>query len=163
VISAWGLASAPLECWLVSRGLVTMHLRVERAQANALAAAEFLARQPHVERVDYPGLAQHVDHALAVRQFIGGFGWMVTFHLAGGRAAADAFMQGARRIPFCPSLGEASTTLSHPLTTSHRATSEAQRAALGIHGGTIRLSIGTESPEFVLEALAEGLAGLEHE
>lgn len=160
VVSAWGLASAPFECWLVSRGLVTMHLRVERACANALAAAEYLQEQPQVEQVDYPGIVSHVDHQLAARQFLGGFGTIVTFHLAGGRAAADAFIAAARNIPFCPSLGEASTTLSHPETTSHRGMSEAGRRALGIHGGTIRLSIGTESREHVLAALAEGLAGV---
>jgi cystathionine beta-lyase/cystathionine gamma-synthase len=158
VITAWGLAAAPFECWLVSRGLTTMHLRVERACANALAAAEFLAAQPDVERVDYPGLAVHADHRLARQQFLGGFGTIVTFHLAGGRAAADAFIAAAKEIPFCPSLGEASTTLSHPETTSHRGMSEAGRAELGIHGGTIRLSLGTESLEHVLAALSEGLA-----
>jgi cystathionine beta-lyase/cystathionine gamma-synthase len=131
---------------------------VERACANALAAAEFLAAQPDVERVDYPGLAVHADHRLARQQFLGGFGTIVTFHLAGGRAAADAFIAAAKEIPFCPSLGEASTTLSHPETTSHRGMSEAGRAELGIHGGTIRLSLGTESLEHVLAALSEGLA-----
>ena len=83
---------------------------------------------------------------------------MVTFHLAGGRAAADAFIAAAERIPFCPSLGEATTTLSHPESTSHRGLSLAEREALGIRSGTIRLSIGIESAEFVLESLREALA-----
>jgi cystathionine beta-lyase/cystathionine gamma-synthase len=84
---------------------------------------------------------------------------MVTFTLEGGTAAATKFIRAAKRIPFCPSLGELSTTLSHPESTSHRLMMSEERAALGIEGGTIRLSVGTESPEFVLDALAEGLGG----
>lgn len=159
VVSAWGLASSPFDCWLASRGLATLHLRVERACSNAQLAAEMLAADPRVERVDYPGLPSHRDRQLAGRQFTGRYGWMLTFHLAGGRAAADAFLRAARRIPFCPSLGELCTTLSHPQSTSHRSLSDAQRAALGIHGGTIRLSIGTESSDYVLSAIREGLIG----
>jgi len=157
VVSGWGLASSPFDCWLASRGLATLHLRVERACANAQLAAEMLAAHRRVERVDYPGLASHRDHELASRQFSGRHGWMVTFHLSGGRAAADAFLHAARRVPFCPSLGELCTTLSHPQSTSHRSLTDEQREALGIHGGTIRLSIGTESPQYVLDAIREGL------
>jgi len=77
------------------------------------------------------------------------------------RAAADAFIAAvARRIPFCPSLGEVSTTLSHPETTSHRGMSAQEREALGITGGTIRLSVGTESVEFIREALIDALTVL---
>ncbi|MEQ8787711.1 MAG: aminotransferase class I/II-fold pyridoxal phosphate-dependent enzyme [Pirellulaceae bacterium] len=156
-VSAWGLASSPFDCWLASRGLATLHLRIERACANAQLAAEMLAEHPRVERVEFPGLTSHRDHQLANRQFDGRHGWMVTFHLSGGRAAADAFLLGAGRIPFCPSLGELSTTLSHPQSTSHRGLTDGEREGLGIHGGTIRLSIGTESPEYVLQAIREGL------
>jgi cystathionine beta-lyase/cystathionine gamma-synthase len=161
VISAFGLTSSPFDCWLADRGLATAHLRIERACDNALAAAEFLRSQsPRVAKVFYPGLANHPQHALAAKQFGGRFGTMVAFELARGRAAADAFIPAARRIPFCPSLGELNTTLSHPETTSHRGLTTEQRAALGITGGTIRLSVGTESAEFVREALAEGLHGI---
>jgi cystathionine beta-lyase/cystathionine gamma-synthase len=160
VLSAWGLASPAFEAWLALRGLATLALRVEQASANALVAAEFLAGRKDVARVDYPGLTTHPQHALAARQFGGRFGSMVTFHLPGGRPAAAAFIKAARRIPFCPSLGEVSTTLSHPESTSHRGHSPEARAALGITGGTIRLSVGCESAEFVCEALAEGLAGV---
>ncbi|HEY2880889.1 MAG TPA: aminotransferase class I/II-fold pyridoxal phosphate-dependent enzyme [Pirellulales bacterium] len=155
--SAWGFMAAPFECWLVERGLGTLHLRIDRASANAAAAAEFLAKQKAVTRIDYPGLKSHPDYDLAARQFGGKFGAMVTFTLAGGTAAAEKFIAAAKRIPFCPSLGELSTTLSHPDSTSHRLMTAKEREALGIFGGTIRLSIGTESPEFVIDALAEGL------
>jgi len=161
VISTWGLTSGPFECWLAERGLATAHLRIERACENALAAAEYLQCQsPNVAHVHYPGLANHPQHALARRQFGERFGTMVSLRLAGGRTAADAFIAAAKQIPFCPSLGELSTTLSHPETTSHRGMTAEQRSALGITGGTIRLSVGTESIEFIREALAAGLAGI---
>jgi len=161
VISTWGLGSGPFECWLAERGLATAHLRIERACQNALAAAEFLSNQEQeIAAVHYPGLASHAQHAVARTQFGELFGTIVSFRLAGGRAAADAFIEAARRIPFCPSLGELSTTLSHPETTSHRGMTAEQRAALGITGGTIRLSVGTESAEFIREALSEALAAV---
>lgn len=160
VLSAWGLASSPFDCWLTWRGLATLSLRFQRAADNALQAAQFLASRSEVTRVDYPGLPDHPDHQLACRQFSGQFGAMVTFHLAGGRPAAEKFMAAARQIPFCPSLGEVSTTLSHPESTSHRGLTPEERAHLGIGGGALRMSVGCESSEFVLAALAEGLAGL---
>ena len=159
VLSAWGLASSPFDCWLASRGLATLALRMERASSNALAASVVLSKRSDVQRVDYPGLPGHVDHVLAKRQFVGGFGAVVTFHLPGGRSAADAFISAAKRIPFCPSLGEAATTLSHPQSTSHRGLTNEQQQHLGISGGTIRLSVGVESIDFVREVLEEGLAG----
>jgi cystathionine beta-lyase/cystathionine gamma-synthase len=160
VISTWGLASGPFECWLAERGLMTAHLRIERVCQNALAAAEFLSLQSSkISQVYYPGLKTHPQHELAKLQFGERFGTMVSFRLTGGRAAADAFIAAASHIPFCPSLGELSTTLSHPETTSHRGMTAEQRAALGITGGTIRLSVGTESIKFIREALGEALQG----
>jgi cystathionine beta-lyase/cystathionine gamma-synthase len=96
---------------------------------------------------------------LAAKQFGRRFGSIVTVTLAGGRPAAEKFISAAAgSIPFCPSLGELSTTLSHPESTSHRGLSESGRAALGITGGTIRLSIGIESSETILETLQQALS-----
>ncbi len=160
VVSTWGLTGGPFECWLAERGLATAHLRIERACENALNAADFLEKQsPKVAQVYYPGLPSHPHHATARRQFGERFGTMVSFRLAGGRTAADTFI-AATHIPFCPSLGELSTTLSHPETTSHRGMTSEQRSALGISGGTIRLSVGTESIEFIRDGLVAGLAGV---
>lgn len=163
VTSAWGLTSHPFDCWLASRGLMTLVVRMERACANALAVAEKLAARPQIKRVFYPGLPSDAGHTLATQQFRDGrFGSIVAFELAGGRAAADAFIAAvAERIPFCPSLGELSTTLSHPETTSHRGLQPEQRAALGITGGTIRLSVGIESYEFIRDAILGGLQTLQ--
>lgn len=156
VLSTWGLASAPFECWLAQRGLGTLALRIERASANALAAAELLADHSKVSATYYPGLEDHPDHELALEQFGNRFGTIVTFTLPGSRAAAESFMR-ASGIPFCPSLGDLCTTLSHPESTSHRGLSPAERSSLGIEGGTIRLSVGIESREQILEQLARGL------
>lgn len=159
ILATYGLTAAPFECWLADRGIGTLSLRIERASANALAAARFLAEQPEVEAVHYPGLANHPDHDLAAGQFGGRYGWMVTFTLRGDRDVASRFIAAARRIPFCPSLGDICTTLNHPASTSHRLLSPEARAKLGILDGTIRLSVGIESPEFVIEAIEEGLGG----
>jgi cystathionine beta-lyase/cystathionine gamma-synthase len=159
VLSTWGLAAAPFDCWLALRGIGTLAVRAERACQSAQRVAELLASSGKVAAVYYPGLADHPDHALARRQFGDSFGSIVSFTLAGGLPAAEAFMAAATAIPFCPSLGELSTTLSHPESTSHRALSPANRAALGISGGTIRLSVGIESTAAVVEAVGAGLAG----
>lgn len=155
--STWGWSTSPFDCWLALRGLGTLALRAERAGENAFVAARLLESRQEVAQVDYPGLAAHPDQALAARQFAGRFGNMVTFHLKGGRQAAERFIAGARQIAFCPSLGDLSTTLSHPASTSHRSMSDAAREALGISFGAIRLSVGIESSEWVQAALAEGL------
>lgn len=159
-IATYGLSASPFDCWLAARGIGTLALRAERASSNAFAAAEFLAGRAECEAVHYPGLKSHADHGLAARQFGGRFGSMLAFTLRGERSAADRFIAAAKRIPFCPSLGDLSTTLSHPQSTSHRGLSEADRRKLGITGGTIRLSVGIESPEAIVDALQEGLAAL---
>jgi cystathionine beta-lyase/cystathionine gamma-synthase len=161
VLSTWGLSSGPLDCWLAARGLETLALRIERACTNALAVANHLVTAPGpIEAVHYPGLPNHPDYELAQRQFDARFGSLVTFTLVGGLAAAEAFIAAATQIPFCPSLGETCTTLSHPASTSHRGLSPEVRHAIGIQDGTIRLSLGIESSASIIEWLDEGLAAL---
>lgn len=160
VLSAWGLSSSPFDCWMAARGLGTLALRVERATSNALAAARFLSQREEVASISYPGLPEHPDHALARRQFGDRFGTVATFTLRGDRRAAEAFIAAAKRIPFCPSLGDLCTTLSHPASTSHRLVPAERRAAQGIFESTIRLSLGIESEAAVLAALSEALDGM---
>lgn len=156
VNAAWGFASSPLECWLACRGVSTLTLRMRQASTTALAVAELLNARDDIESVEYPGLPHHPDFELASKQFQSGFGHMVTFELAGGREAADQLI-ASQEIPFCPSLGDVGTTLSHPVSTSHRGLSAEQRLALGITDGTIRLSVGVEPTEDVLESLKKAL------
>ncbi len=159
-LSTWGLSAAPFDCWLASRGLATLHLRCRQANRTALEAANFLTGRAELSRLIYPGLASHPQHALARRQLLEGFGAMISFELAGGRAAVDQFL-GATPLPFCPSLGEICTTLSHPASTSHRSLPPGEREALGIGEGLLRLSVGDESTEFVLESLERGLEAVQ--
>ena len=134
------------------------HITINHVGLAVPNIAEFLQQQSAVAKVFYPGLASASDHPLARQQFSENhFGSIVTFELKGGRSAADAFITQAQEIPFCPSLGEVSTTLSHPETTSHRGLTVQERAALGITGGTIRLSVGIETAEYLLQLLKAGL------
>jgi cystathionine beta-lyase/cystathionine gamma-synthase len=157
-VSIWGLASNPFDCWLAERGLETLALRMRAASATAAALADWLAVQPAVARVIYPGRPDHPDHELARRLLRGGFGNMLCFELKGGREAVTRFMRRAPGIPFSPSLGATVTTLSHPGTTSHRYVSPAERRRQGINDGLIRLSVGVEELGRIQEEMLRGLA-----
>jgi len=155
-VSIWGLASNPFDCWLTERGLATLDLRMTAAGDNARQLADWLADQPGVSRVWYPGREDHPDHELALKVLGGNFGAMLCFELS-GRDAVNQFMRAALGIPFSPSLGHSATTLSHPVTTSHRYTSPAERARQGITDGLIRLSVGVEPLAQIQEEMAKGL------
>jgi cystathionine beta-lyase/cystathionine gamma-synthase len=108
--------------------------------------------------VVFPGLADHPDHALAQELFGDCFGNMLCFELKGGRSAVNRFLKQAPAIPFSPSLGNVTTTLSHPATTSHRYVSPAEKKRQGITDGLIRLSVGIEPLSLLQENVAQGLA-----
>ncbi len=157
VVSIWGLASNPFDCWLADRGLATLALRMRAASANAAALADWLADQRGVARVLYPGRPEHPDHDLAGRVLQGGYGNMLCFDLAGGRDAVNRFLRRARGVPFSPSLGHFATTCSHPASTSHRYVSPAERQRQGITDGLVRLSVGVEDLEAIQREMAKGL------
>lgn len=139
----WGQAPDPFACWLLERGLKTLGVRVERANANALALARWCAEQPEIARVHHPGLPSHPDHALAA-EVLDGFGGMMAIELAGGGAAADAFVRALTLITHATSLGGVDSLVSEPRYSSHASLTSAERAALGIPDGFLRLSIGIE-------------------
>ncbi len=146
-VVTWGFTPSPWECWLAERGLHSFDLRFERVQANAAALADFLADQPGVAEVIYPGREDHPDHDRA-RELLGdNFGNIVSFRLTGGRAAANALTLAAAHIPFAPTLGDVGTTLSHPASSSHRALSPIDRESLGMTEGFFRVSVGIEDIE----------------
>ncbi|MEJ6394428.1 aminotransferase class I/II-fold pyridoxal phosphate-dependent enzyme [Gymnodinialimonas sp. 2305UL16-5] len=153
-----GMTPAPQECWLAERGLYTFPLRFAQAQANAAALADWLADQPKVARVLYPGRADHPDHARAAALFGGNFGNMVSFELHDtNEAAADRLVQGAPDLPFAPTLGDVGTTLSHPASSSHRGLTPEGRAALGISDGFFRVSVGIEDLNLLKADFGAGL------
>lgn len=159
VASTFGLTGNPFEGWLALRGIATLALRSARASTSALVLAERLAAHPAVGAAHYPGLSSHPDHARAARVLAGGFGAMLTIDLT-NRARADAFIRALEHIPFAPSLGDVSTTLSHPATTSHRNQTPDQWARQGITPGLVRISVGMEDPEDLWAELSRALNGL---
>lgn len=155
-----GGMAEPFSAWLALRGIKTLHLRLERQSANALGLADFLARQPQVVRVHYPGLPADPQHGLARQLLPRGCGGMLSFQVHGGLAAANRFIQALGLVQFVPSLGDVTTTVSHPLLTSHRALTEAQRAELGITPDLVRVSVGTEDLADILADFGQALAAL---
>jgi len=153
-----GGALAPLNAFLLLRGLKTLALRMERACATATRLAAFLAEHPAIERVHYPGLGSHPDHELAARQ-LAGAGGVVAFEVAGGLEPAARFQDRLKLIALAASLGECHTLVTHPATVTHRQYSRAEREAAGITDGFVRLSAGLEDPEDLIADIAQALAG----
>ena len=156
----YGVNSNPFECWLASRGLRTLPLRMQRVCETAGRVATFLARQPGVTRVFYPGLTEHASHAIARRLMPTGFGGMLAFELPGGKdAVRRLFSRLGERIPFSPTLADARTTVSYPAGTSHKFLSATERQACGIGEGLVRLSIGLEDAGQLEQELGAALQG----
>lgn len=152
-----GTNCSPFEAWLTNNGLKTLSLRMERHCTNALAVAQYLEKHPAVERVNYPGLASHPDHALAARQMQGGFGGMLSFELRGGLEAGIACMN---RIQFCslaPTLGDVDTLILHPASSSHLAVPKEIRLQNGITDGLIRVSVGIENVSDIVADLEQAI------
>jgi cystathionine gamma-lyase len=154
--NAVGGVPSPMDSFLVLRGLKTLGVRMERHAANALAVARFLEGRPEVERVVYPGLPSHPQHALAKRQ-MSGFGGMVTFVLRGGLPAARAFLRALRIFACAESLGGVESLIEHPAIMTHASVPPATRAALGISDGLIRASVGIEHVDDLVDDLRRGL------
>ena len=156
VVTIWGFAANPFDCWLTARALPTLSLRMRAAGTNAAALADWLSEQPGVSRVIYPGRNDHPDHEIACKVLSGGFGNMLSFELEGGREAVNHFMRKAEGVPFSPSLGHCTTTCSHPGTTSHRYVSAADKKRMGITDGLIRLSVGVEELSEIKKEMKRG-------
>ncbi len=132
-------------CFLLQRGLKTLGVRVRRQNESALSVARSLEANPAVERVHYPGLPSHPDHARA-RTLLAGFGGMLAVELAGGAEAAARFLQRVQLAASAPSLGGPETLVTRPCETSHKGLSEAVRREAGISDALVRISIGLEDP-----------------
>lgn len=146
----------PHACFLLSRGLRTLDLRMERHNRSALAVARFLSRHAAVAEVFYPGLESHPGHARA-KAWFHGFGGLLSFRLKGGVPAADRFLAKAQLAASAPSLGGPETLLTRPATTSHAAQSAEERAELGITDDLVRVAIGLEAEEDLIEDFAQAL------
>ena len=147
----------PFEAWLLRRGLKTYGLRMAAHNSNALAVAQFLERHPAVERVHYPGLPSHPQHDLARRQMTGGFGGMLSFEVKGGYEAAYDVVRRTEVCLLAVSLGGVETLITHPASMVHSHQSDEQRARSGISAGLLRLSVGVEDVEDIVEDLDRAL------
>jgi len=155
--TSWGITASPFDCWLAERGMHTFEMRYDRAEATATRLADALAEMPGVIRVLHPSRRDHPDHN-RIAQVLGDRpGNMLSFEVAGGRAAANALTRAARNIPFAPTLGDVATTLSHPASSSHRAMTEAERTANGISEGFFRVSVGLEDPALLISELSDAI------
>lgn len=160
MMALFGMNSNPFECWLASRGLRTLPLRMVRVSETASELASFLQAQPQIVRVFYPGLTDHPTHDIAQRMLPQGYGGMLAFELKGGREAVSKLFRALDEIPFSPTLADARTTVSYPTGTSHKFISAAEREALGIHDGLVRLSVGLEDVADLKHELLAGLAAV---
>jgi cystathionine gamma-lyase len=154
--NAVGGIQGPFDSFLALRGLKTLALRMERHCANAAAVARFLEGHPKIERVYYPGLESHPQHALASRQ-MQGFGGMVTAVIGGGLAAARRFLERVEIFALAESLGGVESLIEHPAIMTHASLPAEKRAELGISDGLVRLSVGVESEHDLISDLAQAL------
>jgi cystathionine gamma-lyase len=160
--NAVGAVAGPFDAFLALRGLKTLHLRIQRHCENALRIARWLEQHPGIERVSYPGLESHPQHALARRQ-MSGFGGMITVTLKGGLDTSRRFLEHCRVFALAESLGGVESLIEHPAIMTHGSMPAEQRAALGIGDTLVRLSVGVEDAEDLIEDLRQALvtAGLD--
>jgi O-succinylhomoserine sulfhydrylase len=153
-----GMSLSPFNAWVVLKGLETLSIRMKAQSERALALAHWLQAQPGVERVYYPGLPSHPQHALAMAQQAGCGGAVVTFDVTGGREGAFRVIDGCTFLSVTANLGDTKTTITHPASTSHGRLTEAQRQAAGIGQGTVRVAVGLEDVLDIQGDLLHGLA-----
>ncbi len=152
-----GNTLAPLEAYLLLRGMKTLELRVRRQSENALSVAEFLSEHPRVKDVMYPGLPDNKYHSLAKKMLNGGYGGVVSFRIKGGRNEVYRFMRKLSIIRPAPSFGGAESTLSYPFTSAMKTIPEDMLRKLGITEDLLRLSVGLEDVNDVIEDLDSAL------
>jgi cystathionine beta-lyase/cystathionine gamma-synthase len=154
-----GLVMSPWVAWLTLQGTKTLSERMDRQSANAMAVAEFLATHDKVEYVNYPGLADHPQHELSAKQATG-FGAMVCFEVEGGVEAGKKLMDTVELWALAENLGAVESLITHPVTMTHAAIPQEERIAAGITDGLVRLSVGLEDAEDLIEALDVALKAL---
>ncbi len=160
VMRSAGMSLSPFNAWVVLKGMETLGVRMQAQSARALQLAHWLQEQPAVERVYYPGLPSHPQHALAMAQQSGSGGAVVSFDVRGGREGAFGVIDGTRVCSITANLGDTKTTITHPSSTSHGRLSEAQRQAAGIQQGLVRVAVGLDDINDIQADLLHGLQAL---
>jgi cystathionine gamma-lyase len=153
----FGGVPSPFDCWLTLRGIRTLHVRMEAHCRNAMAVAQFLESHPKVEWVRYPGLPSHPQHELARKQMRHGFSGMIAVGVKGGAEAAQRFCEGTKIFNLAESLGGAESLIGYPPKMSHASMSAEERAWCGIPDNMVRLSVGLEDVNDLIEDLQQAL------
>jgi cystathionine gamma-lyase len=156
--NAAGAVAGPFDCWMVLRGIKTLHLRMPAHDANGRRIATWLARTLGDENVRYPGLPSHPQHELACRQ-MRGMGGMITVDV-GTRERANRVLKRTRIFSLAESLGGVESLISHPASMTHASVEPERRAAIGITEGLVRLSCGVEDPNDLMHDVEQAFAGL---
>ena len=152
-----GPALSPFNAFLFLQGLETLPLRVQRHADNALRVAQFLREHPKVAWVSYPGLPEHPSHALAKKYLRGGFGAILTFGVKGGLEAGKKLINNVKLISLLANIGDAKTLIIHPASTTHQQLSPEEQLATGVTDDLVRLSVGLEHIEDILDDLDQAL------
>lgn len=158
IVDVAGFTPDPFAAWLALRGARTLAIRMERASTNALELAKALETIPSIDRVYYPGLPSHPDYEVAKSLLKRGFGAIVSLSLRGGYDAVQSMIRRLKLVRFVPSLGDVSTTLSHPVVASHRELTPEEKNAVGIDPGVVRISVGIESVRDIIEDFVQALS-----
>ncbi len=153
---AIGAVPSPTDCWLTLLGIKTLSLRMARHSATGLRVATYLEEHPKVQRVTYPGLKSHPGHEVARRQ-MSAFSGMISFELEGGISAGKQLLNSLRLCRLAESLGAVETMITHPATMTHVCVPREERLARGLTDGLVRLSVGIEDAEDILEDLESAL------
>jgi len=156
LLNAMGTCASPFDCWLVLRGIKTLPVRMVTHEENAAKVAAYLEKHPKVKKVYYPGLKSHPEHEIAMKQ-MDGFGGVVSFEIDGGIEAANSFLRSVSIFSLAESLGGVDSLVEHPVTMSHASMPEEVRRGVGITDSLIRLSVGLESVDDLIEDLAQAL------
>ncbi|AZS50582.1 O-succinylhomoserine sulfhydrylase [Entomomonas moraniae] len=154
-----GPTMSPFNAWIFLKGLETLKLRMQAHNENTLLLAQWLEKQPNVEKVYFAGLESHPQHALAKKQQQG-FGAVLGFDVVGGKEAAWRLIDATRLISITANLGDAKTTITHPATTTHGRVTPEARLKAGIKDGLLRIAVGLEDMEDIKADLARGLAAV---
>ncbi|MEK7790085.1 MAG: cystathionine gamma-synthase [Deltaproteobacteria bacterium] len=155
--NAIGAVPAPFDSWLVLRGIKTLALRMKAHEENAMKIATFLEKHPSIEKVIYPGLPSHPQHTLAKKQ-MSGYGGMISVVVKGGLQPALKFLQSTKLFALAESLGGVESLIEHPVIMTHASVPKEIREKLGIVDGLVRLSVGIEASEDLIEDLKQALS-----
>jgi cystathionine gamma-lyase/cystathionine beta-lyase len=156
LLNAMGTCASPFDCWLVLRGIETLPVRMKQHEENAITVANYLKEHPAVKRVFYPGLDSHPGYEIAKKQ-MKGFGGVVSFESDGGIEAVNRFLKRIKVFSLAESLGGVASLAEHPATMSHASMPEDYRGKVGITDGLIRLSVGLENIDDLIEDLSQAL------